>query len=94
MFERDRLPLAIRTRLARLGVTANHVEVARRLVAWDVQIAQIKKRHSSRSYDEQTNSWNSSNLTSTDSRQLSLMLSPRSAWMRTEWPSNSKKTQR
>lgn len=37
--------MAMRTRLAALGVEANHEEVARRLDAWDAQIAISRRKH-------------------------------------------------
>lgn len=70
--ERDELPLQLRVRLAALGVEENHADVARRLVAWDVQVAAMKRKHGN---------W----LECESLKQLSLRLGPRSGWNPTRW---------
>lgn len=70
---KDTLSMVMRSRLAALGVEANHEAVARRLDAWDAQIAAVKRRMHEPLRDEIV--------------QSSLPLGKREHWPRSnDWP--------
>lgn len=68
--------MAMRSRLAALGVDANHEDVARRLDAWDAQVATSRRKHGALS------------KLLLESEQQSLPLGTLEKWDRPYWPSN------
>lgn len=69
--------MAMRSRLAALGVDANLEDVARRLDAWDAQIAATKRKLGKP-------------LELEHSQQSELELKPIKDWLRPSWPSRKR----